>query len=375
MGDRQTAAPVIPAYGHACISDIVPVLLGTGGHGGRLPQLADGVADASSVVLLVLDGLGWLQLQERRPIAPALSSMSGERITSVAPTTTAAALTSISTGLAPSEHGIIGYRMHMGERVMNVLRWGDESFDLRSKYPPRIVQSCPPFLGRSTPVLSKAELEGSGFTEAHLDGVRHHGWRVSSSIAVEVGRLISSGEKFVYAYYDGIDKIAHERGFGDFYDAELASADRLVEEVLRRLPSSTALVVTADHGQVHVGEEVRSLPGEVARMVGAMSGEGRFRWLHARSGTAADLLTAAAGAHGSEAWVVSREQVIDEKWFGPPPAADVRRRMGDVALVAWSGVTFDDPSEGGGHDLVCRHGSLTPEEMYVPLLWGRGLGR
>jgi hypothetical protein len=42
-----------------------------------------------------------------------------------------------------------------------------------------------------------------------------------SAIAVEVGRQLAAGERFVYAYYGGVDKTAHERGFGEFYDAEL----------------------------------------------------------------------------------------------------------------------------------------------------------
>ncbi len=42
-----------------------------------------------------------------------------------------------------------------------------------------------------------------------------------SAMVVEVARLVESGEPFVYAYYDGIDKIAHGHGFGAYYDAEL----------------------------------------------------------------------------------------------------------------------------------------------------------
>lgn len=371
MVGMNSDSPVLPAYGDSCISDIVPALLGSPGSAGRSPLTA-AAGDARAVVLLVVDGLGWNQLVERRVTAPTLHSMEGRPITSVAPSTTSAALSSITTGLAPSEHGIIGYRMHMGEHVMNVLRWGDHTGDLRPKYPPRIVQSCPPFLGRSVPVLSKAELEGSGFTEAHLDGVRHHGWRAASSIAVEVGRLVAAGEKFVYAYYDGVDKIAHERGFGDFYDAELAAADRIVAEILGSIPADSVLIVTADHGQVHVGDGTRSVAAEVAALTEAMSGEGRFRWLHARPGAERALVECAGDAHGAEAWVVSRDQVIEERWFGPAPQADVRRRMGHVALVAREAVSFEDPAEAGGFDLVCRHGSLTADEMFVPLLFGRG---
>jgi hypothetical protein len=42
--------------------------------------------------------------------------------------------------------------------------------------------------------------------------------------------------------------------------------------------------------------------------------------------------------------------------------------MGDIALVAHANVSFEEPLDGGAFDLVCRHGSLTADEMLVPLL-------
>jgi len=177
------------------------------------------VQGAERIVLLLLDGLGWNQFQSHASLMPTLSQFDGSHITTVAPSTTATALTSLVTGLSPGEHGILGYRMDMGDTVMNVLRWGDDQGDLRRRYPPEIVQTCPPFLGSSVPVISKAELEGSGFTNAHLSGVKAMGWRAASSIPLIVRDALAAGENFVYAYYDGVDKIAHERGFGDYYDA------------------------------------------------------------------------------------------------------------------------------------------------------------
>lgn len=325
------------------------------------------VAGAPRVVMLLLDGLGWNQFEAHRAHMPTLSSFVGSHITTVAPSTTATALTSLVTGLAPGEHGLIGYRMDMGDTVMNVLRWGDENGDLRRRYPPQQVQPCPPFLGASVPVLSKGELEGSGFTLAHLSGVKAMGWRAVSSIAVTVRDAIATGEEFVYVYYDGIDKIAHERGFGDFYNAELRAADSLIADILSVLPSDSVLLVTADHGQVHVGENT-ILPGpDVSEHVHHQSGEGRFRWLHARRGRTEALLNACQ-QYTNVAWVVEKAQVIDEHWFGPRVADSIARRMGDVALVAHAPVSFDEPLDGGAFQLICRHGSLTADEMLVPLL-------
>ena len=204
-------------------------------------------------MLLILDGLGWEQLDGRRHLMPALSSMAGGPITTVAPTTTATALSSIATGLTPAEHGLLGYRMMLGGEVLNVLRWNSLAGDRRRALPPRDVQPFAAFMGHDVPVISPAELQTSAFTEAHLCGSRPVGWRAASAIAVEVGSQLAAGERFVYAYYGGIDKTAHERGFGEFYDAELRFADRLVADVLEALPPGAVLLVTADHGQVDVG--------------------------------------------------------------------------------------------------------------------------
>jgi hypothetical protein len=263
----------------------------------------------------------------------------------------------------------VGYRIDVGGDVLNVLRWHtDAHADARRLHEPDRLQPFAPFLGESVPVVSRAELERTAFTAAHLRGTRPRGWRVASSLPVIVGDLLRDGERFVYAYYDGVDKVAHERGFGPYFDAEVVAADRLVADTLAALPSGAALLVTADHGQVHVGERTVLLADEVGRLVHHQSGEGRFRWLHARRGAVADLLAVAQAAHGDVAWVVSRQQVLDEAWFGPVVSPPVQARLGDVALVARADVSFHDPIDSGAYPLVCRHGSLTSAEVYVPLL-------
>ncbi len=330
-----------------------------------MPQVVQG---ANQVVLLVIDGLGWHQLQSNIVHAPTLASMQGGMITTVAPSTTVTALTSIATGLTPGEHGLMGYRMDMGRHVMQMLRWGDEKGDLRTTYPPEMVQPCPPFMGASVPVLSKAELEGSAFTEAHLRGSRPMGWRSSSSIAVQVGQLLRADQKFIYAYYDGVDKIAHERGFGEYYNAELRQADRLVADVQNQLTPGSVLIVTADHGQVHIGDASITPPRELLDHVAYQSGEGRFRWLHARNGATQSLFATAKDLYGDVAWVVTRDETIDNGWFGPRVTDVARKRLGDVALVPFEDVSFHEPNDTGPYQLVCRHGSLTAAEMHVPLL-------
>jgi predicted AlkP superfamily pyrophosphatase or phosphodiesterase len=320
-------------------------------------------------LLLVLDGLGWDQLQERRDLAPTLAAMAGGPITTVAPSTTAAALTSITTGLAPSEHGIVGYRMMVDDQVLNSLRWGtDLTPDARAVIPPAMIQPYQPFLGEPLPLVTKAEFRRSGFTQAHLRGGTMVGYRTPAIMVHEAARVLAEGAPAVYVYYDGIDKVAHEYGLGAAYDAELRFADRLVADILSAAPTGTSVLVTADHGQVDCERGTVPIADDVLELTERLSGEGRFRWLHAAAGRAAELAVAAESFHSRRAWVRTIDQMIDEHWFGPSMDADVRDRLGDVALIPFDPIAYSDPHDSGPFELIGRHGSLTSAEMLVPCL-------
>jgi type I phosphodiesterase/nucleotide pyrophosphatase len=367
------AVPVMPDYGGGCISNVFAAL--TVRHQPAPDWLPATAHHADRRVLVVLDGLGWEQLRERGHLAPTLTAADGidRPITSVAPTTTATALTSLTTGRPPSEHGILGYRMAADGEILNVLRWTvgrGEGHDARRALPARHLQSLPPFPGSAGPVpaVSKHEFGGTGFTAAHLGDAPLHGYRVASSLPVEVDRLVRDGQPFVYAYYDGMDKVAHGSGLGEHYDAELRATDGLVTELVERLPQGTVVVVTADHGQIDIGLHVELLGRELMAGIELLSGEGRFRWLHARAGAADDLLAGATERYAATTWVVERDRIVDEGWFGGPLSAAFIDRLGDVALVPFAPIAFVDPADTGESRLQSRHGSLTADEMYVPLL-------
>jgi predicted AlkP superfamily pyrophosphatase or phosphodiesterase len=377
---RAGSEPVLPAYGGACIASLTPALLDVVFKtGAEVPDwLPEPARNASQIVLLVVDGLGWAQLKSAARVTPTLSSGTGGPITSVAPTTTASALTSISTGLAPAYHGLVGYRLAVGAnggppvegsgRILNVLKWRTESGDARVDLPARQFQPVPAFGGAPATTVTRGDFLATGFSAAHLDGPRMIGWQVPSTIVVEARRRLEDGARFVHTYYDGPDKVAHEHGLGEHYEGELRATDRLVGDLLEVLPTGACLVVTSDHGQVDVGGSAQLPANQLLEASWLISGEGRFRWFHAKGGAARDLEAAAVACHGDSAWVRTLEQVIDEGWFGGPLSSVFRSRLGDVALVAREPVAFLDPADTGETRLAARHGSLTAAEMYVPLL-------
>ena len=194
------------------------------------------------------------------------------------------------------------------------------------------------------------------------------GYRVLSSLPVEVARLLGEGERFVYAYYDGIDKVAHGSGLGDLYDAELRAVDRLVADLVTELPAGAVLVVTADHGEIDVG------PGRAARPRDHVHGH-----VHVRRGS---LPLAARPARrrrrpgGGGGRALRRHHLghgagtssSTTGLFGGPLPDRLLGRVGDVALLPHAPIAFIDPADTGENRLHSRHGSLTDDELLVPLV-------
>lgn len=362
--------PVRPDYQGACLSRLVPALLA----GSETNWLPSEVREASSVVILVVDGLGSAMLDAGRRSMPTLCSLPTRTITTVVPSTTASALTSLVTGAPPAEHGLVGYRMRVEDGILDVLKW--KLAGGRDPATPASVAPLPAFAGIPVPVVTRRRFvrRTGGFTTAHLRGARLLGWKALSSLVVHCRQLAEAKEPLVVAYYDGLDWVAHRYGLRDtFFPAELGGVDDLVGDLLSALPRGTALLVTGDHGHVHLDRRV-SLDG-LAGLVDGYAGDARFRYLYARSGAAAELETAAREQFGDDAWILSRAQLIDEGWLGSnPPEPSVAYRIGDVVLAARRPVAFLDPTHPIEAELQSGHGSITAEEMLVPLVLGWGEG-
>ncbi len=383
---------IVPDYQGRCITNVVPSIYLTlaksanspgmstlkledamrreGAEGKRyysvLPKEIEGV---DSVVLLVLDGLGFRQLQQRLERLPNFGSMAQGMIHSVAPTTTASALTSLTTGLPPSRHGLVGYRMRIGSAaIMNTLKWATDR-DCSVKVPePKVLQPHEPFFGLRPMVVTKAVYDNTGFTKAHLRNVRTKYWRTLSGISSAVADLQREKERFIYLYYEGLDTTAHEFGLGAHYDLELEFIDYLVGNLIKTLNGNSALLITADHGQVEVLDPPVHLHSDILSKVLYQSGEGRFRWLHLKVGMTDEVANLCQKYYGHQCKVLTREELLDSRILGPNMQPEVALRLGDVALIATQDVAFYDPFDTGPFELVCRHGALTADEVEVPLL-------
>lgn len=382
-------APLVPRYGDRSLSDLLPSLLGVLGVAGEVDRLDFG--EAALAAVLVVDGLGWELLRSHPEEAPFLTAAAREPLTSGFPSTTAASLSSIGTGLPPGEHGLVGYTIAVPgeERPMNVLIWQlyghGGHVDLRGSLPPERFQPRRTAFQRATSAGVAVTLIGprhhahSGLTRASLRGGHYRPALGMGDVAAEVVASLreASGRSLVYAYHPDLDLIGHVRGGNsEAWRLHLRHVDRLASDIAERLPAGALLVITGDHGMVDIDVndriDVDDDPGYL-RGVRLLAGEPRARHVHAQPGAEAEVLAAWEELAGGVAWVRSRETAIDAGWFGPAVPDRVRPAIGDVVVASRGRTVITnravDPLQA---QLRGHHGSLTAGEVLVPLVVVRG---
>ena len=332
---------------------------------------------ATSAIVFVIDGLGTRNLSRRAGHARFLSGAMSKRSSArtVYPSTTAAALTSLLTGVSPGEHGVVGYRARIpgSDQLVNQLHGWDNGTLAPSWLLTKSLLSREAAAGRPCFVASRTSYEHSGFTRATLAGVQsistnHLGDRVQAAAdaaAAHPGAI-------VYLYAPELDQVGHSRGSdSDAWGHAMENIDSAAHQLSRTLARGVGAVVTADHGMVDVPAHRHRLLGEGDPLldgVRLIGGEPRLLHLYV-DGDAAPVAARWRASESGRAWVLTREQAVHSGLFGPV-ADDVRERIGDVLVAARAEVAYYDDREPdkASQQMVGQHGSFTDAERIVPLI-------
>lgn len=378
------SSPVLPAYGHRSLAEVMPALLRALGEPEPASDLA--IEPVRGAALLLVDGLGSRLLRDHAHDAPFLAGLADAGPLTVGfPSSTAISLSSLGTGLPPGAHGILGISFRVSDvEVIDALRWTthgtDEPVDLRERFPPEEIQPAATAFERAaaagievTTVTQRA-FRGSGLTRAALRGGRFHAADAMGDLAAEmINAVTGPGRRLCYGYHGDLDALGHLHGPGSVpWRYQLRHVDRLASTIADGLPPDTVLAITGDHGMVTVDRTWDAdTDDDLRRGVLLLGGDARSRHVHARPGAAEDVLAAWQAVLGDAAWVVPGEQAIADGWFGPL-GPQMAPRIGDVVMAArGSAGVIRSVAEPLISTLPGQHGSLSVEEQEVPLLLHR----
>jgi hypothetical protein len=364
---------VAPAYAGRSLGDVVPAIASALGCGGEPAGLA--LPGAPAYVVMLIDGLGARLLERYAHAAPFLSSLlaHSEPGTAGVPSTTVTSLTSFGTGMTPGAHGLVGYtsRVPGTDHLLNALQWRKDIDPLEWQPHPTAFQRLAEG-GASVTVVNKREFQGTGLTVAAHRGAEFVGAdKVGERIAaaVEASRHPCS---LTYLYDGDLDWTGHRYGVASApWLQQLSMIDAEAEQLRDALPHRTRLMVVADHGMIDSAPERRIDVDERLELrdgVALLGGEARFRHLYCARGAVPDVVATWREVLGARAQVLTREDAIAEGWFGVV-APGVLPRLGDIVVAARGDhavvSTADFPYE---NTLVGLHGSLTADEMLIPIL-------
>lgn len=386
-----------------------------------LDQLGDAQAP---LVMVLVDGLGWQMLRECAGHTPNLRRLlaDSDYLHTCAPSTTAAALTTLATGVYPGAHAMVGYAVRdpllRGQLGAGHVPKAGDVFDLitfkNSSHDPLAWQSVPTLIERANAKakagygsqlgavsIGRSKFAGSGLSLAAWRGFKHIGVDALDQRPYQAYRAIKEGAKLVYLYVGELDHAGHNHGWhSDKWLQALEALDAMVGQLFRRLPAGTRIVLTADHGMVDTDRHHRidlAKEKELAKDVVAVAGESRFLQLYvpddvASAPAAGSPGLGVAGPRGACGVVENngREELAQSVakrwaeflgdraiWVGTDPAPlmgplspGARAAVGDVLVALNDNWTVVDSRVQSFHatQLIGVHGSLTPAELEVPLI-------
>jgi len=337
------------------------------------------------VVFLLIDGLGDNFLQTYGE-GSALLARRRRRITSVFPSTTASAVTTTLTGIAPASHGLTGWFIR-DERFGGVLaplpmtmRAGGRLgglFSLRRLFPYDTL-----FQNRSRPsvLVSPHYIAWSPFSQRHSRGAAVLAYDgvdgMLEAVLAAVARSKASGGGYVHAYYPEFDALSHEFGSRSTEAiSEFWRIDAMFAQLCERLAGrGVDVVVSADHGFIDSPEErfvrLDAFPEALAMLAEPLWGERRAAFCELREGAEADFGGFVRDVLADKAVLVRSADLVEQGFFGPGVHHPrLRERTGSHTLLMEPGWTIWDPRPDEPlHTMLGVHGGLTPDEMWVPLI-------
>ncbi len=325
--------------------------------------------DYKNVVFLILDGLGTHPLETNLPAESFLRKNVRQTLTSVFPSTTTNATTSLLTNEYPMEHGWFGWSLYFKElgRAVDIFRDTD-SFTGERVEDGYAYKALPvvPFYKCATDRITVNCVIPSFWRS---DDKHKYIWDSFEGLLKNIKTACSGeGRQFVYAYYTEPDSTMHRHGVSSAEARSVITALNAGVESLFAGLENTLFIVTADHGQIDIGGCIELYKD--AELLSLLEWppylEARAPAFKVKPGCGNRFSKLFTQKYGDDFALFTSRELIESNYFGvgvPNVHADL---LGDYIAVGTTDKIMQLTPLG--HSFNGHHTSLTAE-MEVPLIY------
>ena len=372
----------------------------------RLTELLTAPQKYEAVVLFLMDGFGW-RFFEKFQDAPFLKTVARlgqvEKLTAQFPSTTAAQLTTLHTGMPVGEHGI--FEWYYYEPLLDALiapllfsfagtRERDTLKPAGAK-PHRLFPNTTLYQrlrkqGVTSTIFQHREYTPSSFGDVIFAGARSLGYKTLPEALVNLAEALarSTSPSYFVLYNEKIDTISHEYGPNSAQtSAEIQAFLMIMEKIflkaLRGSHRKILFLLTADHGQSETDPQTTVYLNRQPRFAGlekflktdrqgqllVPGGSARDFFLYLQPGLVEEAQAFLTPRLEGRAEVRKVADLMSEGWFGPLLSPRFCARAGDLVILpyryesVWWYEKNKYEQKYHGH-----HGGLTAQEMEIPLL-------
>ncbi|MEK6845572.1 MAG: alkaline phosphatase family protein [Nanoarchaeota archaeon] len=359
-----------------------------------IPELTSEIREAQNVVLLVIDGMGVdsLKLLKKDSSQSFMPKHQSATLTSVFPSTTAAAVTTFYTGMAPGEHGFPAWHVYLKElddsvailpfcnRQRKMLKTSKEKI----LFPKSIFADFPV---ESYFLLKKKLHDGTynKWMKGKATGIGVPNFRTLLSRTREILQkenemgITDQKRKYIYLYWGDYDNCCHYYGKEGRASREyLKQLDEGVKTFVRKAKrTNTLFLIVADHGHITAGKKrtiiLNDYPLITECLERACCGEPRALFCYVKPHCRQKFEQYVKHQLGKYCTLHRTEELIKEGYFGLLlPHSRLQERIGDYVLITKENYALrhylNEEERAKKSLFLSNHGGISEEEMLVPLV-------
>ncbi len=401
---------ILPRYQDYCFANLPPTILklfDCHHSNPTLPQDAFPYPQKyQRLILILLDAFGFQNFKNQQSQFRFLTNKAiVSPLTSVFPSTTAAALSTLHTGVLPKKHGLIEWHLYLPEvgQIITTLPFSFSSSCqdelLKQGFSPKLLlnqktifQTLAQQKGVRSFTFVKRDYARSAYSKISQKGAKTIAYQGLTDLFVNLKNVFQhqakkSSPAYFYAYIDSLDSLGHQYGpQSEAYQEEVkriawSLKNIFLSNLSPKEKEKTLLIITADHGQIDIDPQKNFSLNHFLKLKKNLktnpmgekilaTGGPRDLFLHLEKEKIPATLFYLQKKLGNTAFVYSLKTAEKMGFFGPGKTSKrFRQRAGDILILPRGKITFWlEKEKRKKPPKLGHHGGLSIEEMLIPLI-------